>query len=203
MTTPVSTGGTSADPAVTADVGISYQFNDPWSWRSALQYIYIPHSNFKTQENISGYILAPQPLVQGTAVLTTDSNAVFWNNMLQRQLCHNVSLYAQGGIGFSQNQTSGYQTFFFPSGPELTQFSDGNFAGTTSNQFAWNAGVGVWLNANENVGIDISYTYDAFGKIASGGGLLGSPAEFISANLNRNMFLIGAQYKFDVVVSFS
>lgn len=190
-----STGVTSSDNALALDLGFAYSLADNLLWRSAGQYIYMPRTSFVTQEYISGYIFAPQAPISSSAYLTTQTNTFFWNNILQREVLQNLSLYIQGGIGASLNQTSASQTYYanLPSTPVI--YADGNFRGISSTQFAWNAGVGLWYYVNDNIVLDASYTYASFGRIGTGRGLLNSPVESISASLNRNLFMLGVQYK--------
>ena len=197
--TVLSKGGTDSNNVVAADLGLAYMLADKWSWRSAFQYLYMPKTSFAVQENLSGLLPShggPQPPVTALGVINVASNTFFWNNMLQKEVVENLSIYAQGGIGFSHNTVSGSQSFYSNRLDFTYILSDGNYTTSSSNPFAWNAGAGIWYRVNKNINIDASYTYASFGKFNTGRGLLTSPANRISANLNRNLFMLGVQYQF-------
>jgi opacity protein-like surface antigen len=78
-----------------------------------------------------------------------------------------LSPYVNGGLGGAFNRASSYREL---ADPEVTARVSPSFAANTSNQFAYNAGVGVDFHCASQFFLSIGYLYQDLGKVTSGQG---------------------------------
>ena len=122
----------------------------------------------------------------------TENFALFWNGYLDAKNSSIFTPYITGGIGYSElfaGSASNHHTTI--SGMP----SADSFPGKSSNNFAWNGGVGTRMKVIESIDLDLAYRYVGLGKLqfdqSSGNITPGS-----AAKLRTHEVTLGIAYNF-------
>jgi opacity protein-like surface antigen len=129
-------------------VGVGYRFSD--MWRGDIAYSYRGGAEIIGHDGVN------------TAISTKiKSNAVFLNGYFDFPVnWKSLKPYVGAGVGWANNQLG--TVSYVPVGAIIG--TPTNLTGGTTNNFAWNAGLGVGIEVSKGTIIDISYRYVNLGK---------------------------------------
>ena len=93
------------------------------------------------------------------------STAIMFNGYYDIAQFSNFTSYVNLGLGYSRNKALDYKVAsYLPNKPKTYEYIR---AGKTSNNLAWNIGLGSLVNINDSVSLDISYKYLDLGKFST------------------------------------
>jgi opacity protein-like surface antigen len=93
------------------------------------------------------------------------STAIMLNGYYDIAHFSSFTPYVNLGLGYSRNNAADYKVTVINVGEKQPQ----NYirAGKTSNNFAWNAGLGSLIYINDSISMDVSYKYSDLGKFST------------------------------------
>ena len=119
--------------------------------------------------------------------------ALFWNGYLDAKNPSIFTPYLTGGIGYSRLVVGAASSVVTE--PHFTPTIDG-FPGKSSNNFAWNGGVGTKMQVIGGLDLDLAYRYVGLGKIQFG---LSNPSGYMPGKivkLRTHEVTLGLAYNF-------
>jgi len=160
-----------------------YDFNRKFSLpvRVELEYAYLGDSS-KTHQFIDRY--GPYTVSSDNFKITLGGSTLFANGYFDFHNSSAFTPYVGMGLGASFMSVKAKGTVII-TGPGMSATYSGSDK-VTSNNFAWNLGVGVAWKATDRIAVDLGYRYANLGKVKDAG----------TDNIKSHQFLLGGRFSF-------